>query len=86
MNFYEKSITLYFKCLQKIILRYNNILLKEIIMKIKIKVPKERNFVAKYDCLINKAKTFKDRKKALKKGYAKHKKAIFDGFSKWFKK
>jgi hypothetical protein len=55
-------------------------------MKIKIKVPKERNFVAKYDCLINKAKTFKDRKKALKKGYAKHKKAIFDGFSKCFKK
>lgn len=59
---------------------------KEFIMKIKIKVPKERNFVAKYDCLINKAKTFKDRKKALKKGYAKHKKAIFDGFSKFFKK
>lgn len=55
-------------------------------MKIKIKVPKERNFVAKYDCLINKAKTFKDRKKALKKGYAKHKKAIFDGFLKHFKK
>ena len=86
MKIYEKLITLYFKCLQKLFLCYNNILLKEFIMKIKIKVPKERNFVAKYDCLINKAKTFKDRKKALKKGYAKHKKAIFDGFSKWFKK
>ena len=86
MTFHKKSITLYFKCLQKLFLCYNNILLKEFIMKIKIKVPKERNFVAKYDCLINKAKTFKDRKKALKKGYAKHKKAIFDGFSKCFKK
>lgn len=34
---------------------------------------KERNFVAKYDILVNKAKVFTDRKKALKRGYRKHK-------------
>ena len=34
---------------------------------------KERNFVAKYDILVNKAKIFTDRKKALKRGYRKHK-------------
>lgn len=35
---------------------------------------KDGNFVAKYDYQVNKAKTFKDRKKAMKKGYRKHKK------------
>lgn len=35
---------------------------------------KPRNFIAKYDVLVNKAKTFKDRKRALKRGYCKHKK------------
>lgn len=34
---------------------------------------KDGNFVAKYDYQVNKAKTFKDRKKAMKKGYRKHK-------------
>lgn len=34
---------------------------------------KNGNFVAKFDHLVNKAKTFKDRKKAFKKGYMKHK-------------
>lgn len=35
---------------------------------------KSGNFVAKYDWRVNKAKVFKDRKKALKKGETKHKK------------
>lgn len=34
---------------------------------------KPRNFVAKYDCLINTARTFKDRKKEFKKGEEKYK-------------
>lgn len=34
---------------------------------------KHRNFVAKYDWQVNKAKTFVDRKKESKKGYTKHK-------------
>lgn len=34
---------------------------------------KSGNFVAKYNYIVNKAKTFKDRKKALKRGYTKHK-------------
>lgn len=37
----------------------------------------DRNFVAKYDWQVNKAKTFTDRKKAKKKGYSKHKAKIF---------
>jgi hypothetical protein len=37
---------------------------------------KQRNFVAKYDRLVNRAKTHIDRKKAMKKGYEKHKKAL----------
>lgn len=31
------------------------------------------NFVAKYDWQVNKAKTFIDRKRLLKRGYKKHK-------------
>ena len=34
---------------------------------------KPRNFIAKYDYLINTAKTFKDRKKEFKKGKEKYK-------------
>lgn len=37
---------------------------------------KNRNFVAKYDWQVNKAKTFVDRKKESKKGYMKHKAKI----------
>lgn len=33
---------------------------------------KAGNFVAKYDHCINKAKVFKDRKKAMKSGYSKY--------------
>ncbi len=33
---------------------------------------KNGNFVAKYDWRVNKASVHKDRKKALKKGYRKH--------------
>ncbi len=33
---------------------------------------KKGNFVAKYDWQVNKARTFVDRKKELKKGYRKH--------------
>lgn len=40
---------------------------------------KAGNFVAKYDHVVNKAKTFKDRKKALKRGYSKHKGKIGKG-------
>lgn len=35
------------------------------------------NFVAKYNWQVNKAKTFTDRKKAMKKGYQKHKYVIY---------
>lgn len=42
---------------------------------------KPRNFVAKYDYLINTAKTFKDRKKEFKKGIEKYKeKYIIDSY------
>ena len=34
---------------------------------------KPRNFIAKYDYLVNTAKTFKDRKKEFKKGKKKYK-------------
>jgi hypothetical protein len=37
-----------------------------------------RNFVAKYDILVNKSKTFKDRKRSMKRGYCKHKKMYFE--------
>lgn len=30
------------------------------------------NFIAKYNWLVNKAKTYRDRKKDLKRGYIKH--------------
>ena len=35
-------------------------------------VMKAGNFVAKYDYRVNKAKVFKDRKKAAKRVYSKH--------------
>lgn len=38
---------------------------------------KNRNFIAKYNWQINKAKTFKDKKKALKRGYAKYRSAPY---------
>lgn len=41
---------------------------------------KNGNFVAKFDHLVNKAKTFKDRKKAFKKGYMKHKNKFKGGY------
>lgn len=34
------------------------------------------NFVAKYNWRVNKAKTFTDRKKAMKRGYIKHRSAF----------
>lgn len=37
----------------------------------------DRNFVAKYDIIINKAKVFTDRKKSSKRGYVKHKNKFF---------
>ena len=40
-------------------------------------MPSDRNFVAKYDWRVNKAKTFVNRKKAMKKGYQKHKNVIY---------
>lgn len=42
---------------------------------------KSGNFVAKYNWKVNKAKVFKDRKKAMKRGYVKHKNPSYDGFS-----
>ena len=39
---------------------------------------RERNWVAKHCRTFNKAATFKDRKKALKRGVVKHKRRLWD--------